>query len=110
MVRTIVINTVSVCPVEWNISVPTDFGVLFQGVSDFHIYIYIKRGELQSNAPGQTLKVLHLFVTGVPLVPIKVTSPVQIQGLPVGGEPPFTPLWGVRVPTTTGASKRSSWL
>ena len=35
--QTIVINTVSdpisVCPVEWNISVSANFGVPFQGVS-----------------------------------------------------------------------------
>ena len=48
VVRTIVINTVSdpvsVCPVEWNISVLADFGVPFQGVSGFlknNLYIFL---------------------------------------------------------------------
>ena len=46
-VLTIVINTVldpvSVCPVEWNISISADFGELFQDVSGFlknNLYIY----------------------------------------------------------------------
>ena len=47
---------------------------------------------------------------GSELVPIRVIGPVQMQGLPVDGEPPITPVWGVRVPTTTGASKRGSRL
>ena len=48
VIATIVINTVSdpvsICPVEWNISVPTDFGVPFQGVSEFlknNLYIFL---------------------------------------------------------------------
>ena len=49
-------------------------------------------------------------IKGTPQVPIRVTGPVRIQDLPVDGEPPITPVWGVRVPTTGGASKRSTWL
>ena len=37
-----VLDPISVCLVEWNISVPAYFGVPFQGVSGFlNIYIYI---------------------------------------------------------------------
>ena len=39
-----VLDPISVCLVEWNISVPAYFGVPFQGVSGFlkiYLYIYI---------------------------------------------------------------------
>ena len=48
MFITIIINTisdpVSICPVEWNISVLADFDVPFQGVSEFlknNLYIFL---------------------------------------------------------------------
>ena len=39
-----VLDPVSVCPVEWNISVLADFGVQFQGVLGFlknNLYIFL---------------------------------------------------------------------